>query len=74
MSHVLKPALLMLVISILVACGSSPEKQKARAEAKYTEEKTKTMQEYKSKKLGRTRKKSPSVRGYSKPLRYSSRN
>jgi len=48
MSHVLKPALLMLVISILVACGSSPEKQKARAEAKYTEEKTKTMQEYKS--------------------------
>jgi len=38
----------MLIISMLVACGSSPEQQKARAEAKYTEEKTKTMQEYKS--------------------------
>jgi len=33
---------------MLTACGSSPEKQKARAEAKKTEEETKTMQEYKA--------------------------
>lgn len=33
---------------MLAACGSSPEKQKARAEAKKTEEETKTMQEYKA--------------------------
>ena len=33
---------------VLTACGSSPEKQKAKAEAKQTEEETKTMQEYKS--------------------------
>jgi hypothetical protein len=33
---------------LLTACGSSPEKQKAQAEAEYTEEKTKTLQEYKS--------------------------
>ena len=36
------------LVSILVACGSNPEKEKNRADAKYTEEKTKTMQEYKS--------------------------
>ena len=36
------------IISLMTACGSSPEKQKARAEAEYTEEKTKTMQEYKA--------------------------
>ena len=41
--------LLTLSIAILVtACGSSPEKQKARADAKQTEEETKTMQEYKA--------------------------
>ena len=34
--------------ALLTACGSSPEKQKAQAEAEYTEEKTKTMQEYKA--------------------------
>jgi len=39
---------LLVIMATLAACGSSPEKQKARAEAKYTEEKTKTMQEYKS--------------------------
>ena len=33
---------------LLTACGSSPEKQKAKAEARQTEEETKTMQEYKS--------------------------
>jgi hypothetical protein len=36
------------LVSILVACGSNPEKQKARAEADLTKEKTKTMREYKS--------------------------
>ena len=35
------------VLSLLAACGSSPEKDKARAEAAYTEEKTKTLQQYK---------------------------
>jgi hypothetical protein len=35
------------VVSLLAACGSSPEKDKARAEAAYTEEKTKTLKEYK---------------------------
>ena len=42
---------LLLVFSIsvlLTACGSSPEKQKAKAEARQTEEQTKTMQEYKA--------------------------
>ncbi|MFC1579075.1 hypothetical protein ACFL3Y_01660 [Pseudomonadota bacterium] len=33
---------------MLTACGSSPEKQKAKAEARQTEEQTKTMQEYKA--------------------------
>ena len=32
------------IIALLTACGSSPEKDKARAEAAYTEEKTKTLQ------------------------------
>ena len=36
------------IVVLLTACGSSPEKQKAKAEAKQTEEATKTMQEYKS--------------------------
>jgi hypothetical protein len=36
------------VITILTACGSSPEKDKVRAEAAYTDEKTKTLQEYKA--------------------------
>jgi hypothetical protein len=36
------------LVSLLAACGSSPEKEKAKAEAKYTDEKTKTMQEYKT--------------------------
>jgi outer membrane biogenesis lipoprotein LolB len=42
---------ILLTFSILVllaACGSSPEKQKAKAEARQTEEETKTMQEYKA--------------------------
>lgn len=40
--------IIISVFSLLAACGSSPEKDKARAEAAYTEEKTKTLQEYKS--------------------------
>jgi len=36
------------MISFLTAYGSSPEKDKSRAEAKYTEEKTKRLQEYKA--------------------------
>jgi thymidine phosphorylase len=40
--------LMFFMVVLLTACGSSPEKQKARAEAKKTEEETKTMQEYKA--------------------------
>ena len=40
--------LLTGLVSILVACGSNPEERKATAEAELTEEKTKTMQEYKT--------------------------
>ena len=36
------------IVFLLAACGSSPEKEKARAEAAYTEEKTKTLKEYKT--------------------------
>ncbi len=38
----------MATVLLLTACGSSPEKQKAKAEAEQTKEETKTMQEYKS--------------------------
>ena len=48
MKGIYKVILLAGMVSVLVACGSNPEKEKNRAEAKYTEEKTKTMQEYKS--------------------------
>ena len=48
MESIVKTVVLAGLVSILVACGSNPEKEKNRAEAKYTEEKTKTMQEYKS--------------------------
>lgn len=48
MQTISKAVVLAALVSVLVGCGSSPDKQKARAEAKYTEEKTKTMQEYKS--------------------------
>lgn len=47
-NNVYKSVVLAGMVSILVACGSNPEKDKNRAEAKYTEEKTKTIQEYKS--------------------------
>jgi len=44
---ILKAALIVLTIITVSACGSS-ERKKNKAEAAYTEEKTKTMQEYKS--------------------------
>jgi uncharacterized lipoprotein len=40
--------LMFSMVVLLTACGSSPEKQKAKAEARQTEEETKTMQEYKA--------------------------
>ena len=48
MKSISRMVVLAGVVSILVACGSNPEKEKLRAEAKLTDEKTKTMQEYKS--------------------------
>ena len=44
---IVKTALIVLTIITLSACGSS-ERKKNKAEAEYTKEKTKTMQEYKS--------------------------
>ena len=43
-----KTVFVLSTIILLTACGSSPEKQKAKAEARKTEEETKTMQEYKA--------------------------
>ena len=43
-----KTVLVISTVILLAACGSSPEKQKAKAEARKTEEETKTMQEYKA--------------------------
>ena len=48
MESIRKIVILAGLVSILVACSSNPEKEKNRADAKYTEEKTKRMQEYKS--------------------------
>lgn len=45
--NILKSALVVLTIITISACGSS-ERKKNRAEAAYYEEKTDTMQEYKS--------------------------
>ena len=44
----LKTAVLVVIIAGLTACGSAGQKQKNKAEARHTDEKTKTMQEYKS--------------------------
>lgn len=44
----IKSLITISAITLLVACGSSPQQKKDMAEAKYTEEKTKTMQEYKA--------------------------
>ena len=44
---IVKTALIVLTIITLSACGSA-ERKKNKAEAEYTKEKTKTMQEYKS--------------------------
>ena len=43
-----KTVLVLSTVILLTACGSSPDKQKAKAEARQTEEQTKTMQEYKA--------------------------
>jgi len=43
-----KTVFVISTVVLLAACGSSPEKQKAKAEARQTEEETKTMQEYKA--------------------------
>ena len=48
MKNVYKIVVVATLAAIFSGCGSNPEKEKNRAEAKYTEEKTKTMQEYKS--------------------------
>ena len=45
--HTIKSILVVSAISLLVACGSSPEQKKANAEAEYTKEKTKTLKQYK---------------------------
>lgn len=47
-NNLCKLALVLTTAAVLTACGSSPEKQKMRAEAEKTEEETKTMQEYKA--------------------------
>jgi hypothetical protein len=44
---ILKATLVILIIITVSACGSA-ERKKNKAEAAYTDEKTKTMQEYKS--------------------------
>jgi uncharacterized lipoprotein len=48
MKNTFKVVFVAGLVSILAGCSSNPEKEKNRAEAKYTEEQTKTMQEYKS--------------------------
>ena len=45
--HVLKSIALVGAVSLLVACGSSPQQKKDTADARLTEEKTKTIKEYK---------------------------
>lgn len=42
-----KAIMVVGTISLLVACGSSPQQKKDLAEARLTDEKTKTMKEYK---------------------------
>ena len=43
-----KTVFVLSTVVLLTACGSSPDKQKAKAEAEKTKEETKTMQEYKA--------------------------
>jgi hypothetical protein len=45
--QILKSIAVIGAITLLVACGSSPQQKKDMAEARLTEEKTKTMKEYK---------------------------
>jgi uncharacterized lipoprotein len=42
-----KSIIVVSTIALLVACGSSPQQKKDIADARLTEEKTKTMKEYK---------------------------
>lgn len=47
----MNPLKILLVVStiiLLTACGSTPEEERAEADARQTEERTKTMQEYKA--------------------------
>jgi len=43
----IKSIILVSTMALLVACGSSPQQKKDTADARLTEEKTKTMKEYK---------------------------
>lgn len=43
----LKSMIVVSAVALLVACGNSPQQKKDIADARYTEEKTKTMQDYK---------------------------
>ena len=45
--NVLKSLLIVGIVSVLAACGSSPQQKKDTAEARHTEEKTKTLKQYK---------------------------
>ena len=45
--HTRKPILIVAAVTLLAACGATPEQRKAHAEAEYAQEKTKTLQEYK---------------------------
>ncbi len=42
-----KSVTVVAAVCLLVACGSSPQQKKDTADARLTEEKTKTIQEYK---------------------------
>lgn len=45
--HAHKPILIAAAVTLLTACGTTPEERRDHAEAEYAQEKTKTMQEYK---------------------------
>jgi hypothetical protein len=45
--HLLKSLAVISAVALLVACGSSPQQKKDTAEARLTEENTKTIKEYK---------------------------
>lgn len=43
----LKSMIVASAVTLLVACGNTPEQKKDLAEANFTDEKTKTLQDYK---------------------------